>query len=200
MALDARTDEELVAAITRGAEPEASSSREILFRRLYPRIWSWCRRFAGNPHDASDLAQEVLLRVHERLHTYRGKSRFSTWLYTVSRRVAINRGIAARRRPTVSLEGETMPEPVDPSPSAEERAGRREIGRQLRLAMARDLEPLEAKVLYLHYIDGMTLPAITDLLGLENKSGAKAYIVSARRRLDRRFGAWLERQTPSTTS
>ena len=39
-----------------------------------------------------------------------------------------------------------------------------------------------------------------ELFDLENKSGAKAFIVSGRRRLDRRFGAWLARQKPSTAS
>jgi hypothetical protein len=57
--------------------------------------------------------------------------------------------------------------------------------------MRRDLEPLEARVLYLHYVDGMTLPAITELLALPNLSGAKAFVVSGRRKLERRFGAWL---------
>lgn len=199
MAREGRSDEELAAAISSGVEPEASSCREVLFRRLYPRIWSWCRRFAGDEQEASDLTQEVLLRVHQKIHTFDGRSRFTTWLFTVTRRVAINRGIAARRRATVSLDAAELPEPVDPSPDAEERAGSREIGRELRQAMARDLEPLEAKILYLHYVDGMTLPAITELLGLDNKSGAKAYIVSGRRRLDRRFGPWLARQSATTT-
>jgi hypothetical protein len=63
--------------------------------------------------------------------------------------------------------------------------------------MERDLEPLEAKVLYLHFVDGLTLPAITELLDLQNKSGAKAYIVNGKRKLERKFGRWLSRQSAS---
>ena len=37
-------------------------------------------------------------------------------------------------------------------------------------------EPLEARVVYLHHVDGLSLPAITALLDLHNKSGAKAYL------------------------
>jgi hypothetical protein len=40
-------------------------------------------------------------------------------------------------------------------------------------------------VFTLHYGDDMTLEAITRLLKLDNASGAKAYIVSARRKLDK---------------
>lgn len=190
-----RTDEELVRIICNAAGAEAEECRDVLFRRFYPKVLSWCRRFSGDQQEAADLAQDVMLRVHERLGTFQGRSRFSTWLYTVTRRTAINRGIAARRRSALSLDGEELPEPVDPSPGAEERAEVAQLAGELKQAMARDLEPLEAKVLYLHHVDGMTLPAITDLLGLENKSGAKAYIVAGRRKLDRRFGRWLKRQT-----
>ena len=64
-----------------------------------------------------------------------------------------------------------------------------------RTAMERDLEPVEAKALYLHFVDGLPLAAITDLLQLTNKSGAKACIVSGGRKLKRHFGKWLARQS-----
>jgi len=195
MDFEQESDEGLISAIREGRDPEASLCREILFRRFYSKVHVWCRRFSSNEHEASDLTQEVFLRVHERLHTFREKSRFSTWLYTITRRLAINRTVAARRRPTLSLDGEEFPEPVDDSPDAERLAAAGELARELRRAMERDLEPLEAKVLCLHHVNGMTLPAITDLLGLDNKSGAKAYIVNGRRKLDRKFGRWLKRQS-----
>ena len=196
--LEQSTDEELVRIICEASEAEAEESREILFRRFYPKVLSWCRRFSGDRQDAADLAQEVFLRVHQKLHLFKGKSRFSTWLYTVTRRAAINRGIASRRRATLSLEAEEIREPVDPARNVDEEIVAGQLAAKLRSAMAQDLDPLEAKVLYLHHVDGMTLPAITDLLGLDNKSGAKAYIVAGRRKLDRRFGRWLKRQSRTT--
>ena len=53
--------------------------------------------------------------------------------------------------------------------------------------MIGDLDPLEAQVVYLHYVDGLSLPAITELLDCRNKSGAKAYLVGGMRKLRRRF-------------
>ena len=118
----------------------------------------------------------------------------------MTRSVVINRGVAARRRQADPLDEEGMPEPVEPAPGADEMAEKGQILAALREAMARDLEPTEAKVLYLHYVDGLTLAGITDLLKLENKSGAKAYIVSGGRKLKRRFGRWLERQSAGGTA
>lgn len=194
--LPAPADEALVArALDRELAPgEREAALSQLYRRYTAKVSAWCLRLSGNPQEAADLAQEVFLRVHERLEQFRGASRFSTWLYTVTRSVVINRGIAARRRETEALDEEGAPEPVESAPDAEELASRAEIARAFRRAMERDLEPLEARVLYLHYVDGLPLAAITGLLGLENKSGAKAYVVSGGRKLKRRFGRWLERQ------
>jgi RNA polymerase sigma-70 factor (ECF subfamily) len=194
MDLERLSDEELIARIRQEGE-EAEACREALFKRYYRKVAFWCLKVCGNHDRATDLAQEVFLRVHERLHTFRLESRFSTWLYTVTRRVAINRGQSERRREAASLDAEEMPEPTDPSRDAEDLAASGQLGRELRRAMERDLEPLESRVLYLHFVDGLTLPAITELLDLTNKSGAKAYIVSAKRKLHRRFGRWLARQT-----
>jgi RNA polymerase sigma-70 factor (ECF subfamily) len=195
MNLDRLSDEALLDRARRAAGEERDAALGNLYRRYTARVSSWCLRLAGRPQEAGDLAQEVFLRVHERLDQFRGESRFSTWLYMVTRSVVINRGVAERRREALALEDESVPEPVEPAPDAEEALSRSEIAGAFRDAMARDLEPLEARVLYLHYVDGLPLAAITDLLGLTNKSGAKAFIVSGGRKLKRRFGRWLARQS-----
>lgn len=194
MDLSRLTDEELIARIRQGSEGSVEALHDALYRRYYRKVAGWCLRVCGDRERASDLAQEVFLRVHDRLDSFRLESRFSTWLYTVTRRVAINRGKSERLRQAASLDAVSLPEPVDPAPDAGELAERRQIALEFRRAMKRDLEPTEARVLYLHFVDGLTLPAITRILGLENKSGAKAYIVSGKRKLERRFGRWLVRQ------
>ena len=49
--------------------------------------------------------------------------------------------------------------------------------------MKKTLDDTEANVMTLHFGEEMTLGAITRLLSLTNPSGAKAYIVSARRKM-----------------
>lgn len=193
--LDVLSDEELIARARLQTGPEADACLAVLYRRYYAKVAAWCLRLQGDRDEAADLAQEVFLRVHERLGSFRGESRFSTWLYTVTRSVVINRGVAARRRQSESLDDVDVPEPVEPAPGAQEELEKGELLKAFREAMERDLEPLEAKVLYLHFVDGMPVKAITELLGLENKSGAKAHLVSGGRKLKRRFGRWLAVQS-----
>jgi hypothetical protein len=49
--------------------------------------------------------------------------------------------------------------------------------------MAKELTPVEAQVMMLHFGEDMPLAAISRLLKMENASGAKAYVVSAKRKL-----------------
>jgi RNA polymerase sigma-70 factor (ECF subfamily) len=182
------SDEELVERARRTPGTEADACLDVLYGRWYAKVAGWCLRIAGDRDRAAELAQEVFLRVHSRLDGFRGASRFSTWLYAVTRSVAINRGIAERRRREQPLDAETTPEPADPSPGAADDLESAEAAAWMRSALAEALEPDEARVLYLHYALGLTLPAITALLRLSNKSGAKAFIVSGKRKLLRRYG------------
>lgn len=188
--LDDRSDEELIAIVRR--EPARTEEcLDQLFRRYHAKVAGWCLRFTNRREEAADLAQDVFVRVQERLATFRGESRFSTWLYTVARSVALNYGAASRRRQADPLDEDGAAELVEPSPAADEQMARGEVLHAFKEAFERDLDPLESKVLYLHYVDGVKLDAITELLGLDNKSGAKAYIVSGGRKMKRRFGRWL---------
>jgi RNA polymerase sigma factor (sigma-70 family) len=188
--LEPLSDEQLVE--TARAEPaRASECLGVLYGRYHSKVAYWCLRVCGSREEAADLAQEVFLRVHSRLGSFRGESRFSTWLYQVTRSVAINRGESSRRHSAPLADLDSTPEMADPLPDAEELLDRAQAAGELRAAME-ELEPLEARVLYLHFADGLTLPRITDLLRLENRSGAKAYIVSAMRKLRRRFGVGKE--------
>jgi RNA polymerase sigma-70 factor (ECF subfamily) len=175
---------------------EAPAALDVLFRRHHRRVAAWCLRWCrGRGHDAADLAQEVFLRAQEKLAGFRFESSFTTWLYLVTRTVALNRADAARRRPAESLEEHEI-DPVDPAPPADEAAARDQQVARLRAAIAAALDPVEAKVLRLHYHDGLTLPEIDRRLGLTNKSGAKAFLVSAKRKLQRHFATTAPATAP----
>jgi RNA polymerase sigma-70 factor (ECF subfamily) len=189
--LEGRDDADLVRAAIAGRERAGdgeSPALDVLFRRHHRRVAAWCLRWTGGRvEDAADLAQEVFLRAQQKLEGFRFESAFTTWLYLVTRTVALNRADAARRRPSQSLE-EIAVDPADPAAPADEVAARAQQVERLRAAIDSQLEPLEAQVLRLHFVDGRSLPAIDRLLDLRNKSGAKAYLVAAQRKLRRHFG------------
>ena len=73
------TDLEL-AARARDGDREAF---RLLVERHYDSAYRVALRMTGNSPDAEDIAQDVCLALADKLRTFRGQSRFSTWLYQV---------------------------------------------------------------------------------------------------------------------
>ncbi len=83
-----------IADLVPRAQRGDAEARDELLRRCHPVIYRWALIQAGTPDDADDVAQEVLIRLHTSLHRFEGRSRFTTWLYQVTR----NEALTLRRR------------------------------------------------------------------------------------------------------
>ena len=180
------SDEALVEEYFRASGSErGESALNELFGRHRVRVAAWCYRLTGDRESAADLAQDVFLKVQQSLGTFRGESKFTTWLYTVVRNHCTNvlRSRAARPDAALGLEGLDLL--LSSGLDIEREAAERRLARELRLLMQQTLSDTEHRVMTLHYLDDLPLDAVGRLLGLNNKSGAKAYIVSARRKLKR---------------
>lgn len=153
-----------------------------LFARHYERVGRWCFRLMGEREAAADLAQDVFLKAHRHLDTFRGTSRFSTWLYTIVRNEGLNR---LKRVPPNAQDDQILASLPATTAGPEEQAARASRSRNVMAFLESTLDPMERRVFTLHFGDEMSLDAITRLLGLENESGAKAYVVSAKRKIAR---------------
>ena len=178
------SDEELVALSARDGESAARQRQALdeLFRRYQERVALWCWRVAGDRDTAADLAQEVFLKAFRNLSSFRSESKFSTWLYSIARNHCFNamqsRAVRGEEQP---LDFESFPDTfgkrVDKKLELEQ-----EI-KNMQTLIHQSLDETERQVMTLHYGEDMTLDSISRLLNLQNASGAKAYIVSAKRKL-----------------
>ncbi|HEX7809704.1 MAG TPA: RNA polymerase sigma factor [Thermoanaerobaculia bacterium] len=155
---------------------------ERLFASYYERVGRWCYRFTGDRESAADLAQEDFLKAHRHFDSFRGGSQFGTWLYSIVRNEAINR---AKRRELPTEPADELIEVPALEPDPEELATQQSSSRRLHRFLNETLDETERTVFTLHYGDDVPLDAITGMLRLQNASGAKAYIVSAKRKLTR---------------
>lgn len=178
------TDEELVEKYREaGGRPAGTVFVDELFQRHYAKVALWCLRIAGDKTKAADLAQEVFTKAWTHLDHFRSDSKFSTWLYTITRNHCFT------RLKTESLRREDAVDPGDLDLSASVApafASDLDRARQLELArglMASELTSVESQVMTLHFAEELPLDVISRLLRLENASGAKAYIVSGKRKL-----------------
>jgi len=61
---------------------------EELVRQCHQQIYRWALVQTGDSDDAEDVTQEVLVRLHMGIRRYHARSRFTTWLYQVTRNAA----------------------------------------------------------------------------------------------------------------
>src|ERR1051325_4217599 len=72
-----QTDYELTQAIGRGAV----SGIGVLYQRHRPLVYSICLRMTADASMAEDLTQEIFIKLLGKVGSFRGESRFSSWLY-----------------------------------------------------------------------------------------------------------------------
>ena len=84
--------EDAVAPLVRRAQDGDAGARDKLLRRCHATVYRWALVYTGDPDDADDVAQDVLVRLATRLDRYTGRSRFTTWLYQVTRNAALGFG------------------------------------------------------------------------------------------------------------
>jgi RNA polymerase sigma-70 factor, ECF subfamily len=193
MELGKLTDEELVALAQDAAGLPPPGCINELFRRHYARVAGWCFRFTGDRESAADLAQEIFAKVYRSLGSFRGHSKFSTWLYSVARNECVNAVKALS--PSQAEPGDEVLLGLASPDESDWFAAERMISAQLaRELLSEALDETEKAVFTLHFGENFSLAAITRLLGLRNASGAKAYVVSARRKLSRLIQRWQARE------
>src|SRR5947209_20263587 len=102
MAIDPRTDDELIASIER----RDAQALEALYERYRVLAYSLAMRVLGNASDAEDVVQEAFANVWRSAHTFRSaRSSGRSWLMTVVHHRALDKLRGRRARPqSVALE------------------------------------------------------------------------------------------------
>jgi RNA polymerase sigma-70 factor (ECF subfamily) len=151
-----------------------------LFGRYDERLYAWSFRFSRDHDKALDLAQEAQLEAFRSLGSFEGRSRFSTWLFTIAR----FRCLRTLRRPDLlrdeGPDPDTLPDAGDPV-GAELEA--REDDERMIALLREALDARERQALWLRCGEGMPVETITQVLGLDSASGARGLLQTARRKL-----------------
>ena len=162
---------ELIARVRAG---EPAAERE-LYDAHVERVYRLAYRLAGDDDLARDITQDAFIRAFERLHEFRGDSRFSTWLHTIAVTVALNtlRKVKRMRREVGLEEGVEVSGTIrDAEPDLKQR-----------LAAAIDALPDGYRAVFvMHDVEGFTHEEIGGALGVETGT-SKAQLSRARAKL-----------------
>src|SRR5919108_2742772 len=113
---------------------------QALVERHRSMVYRVAYQFAGNHHDAEDIAQEVFIKVYRSLDRFRQDAQFTSWIY----RIVMNACIDHRRRQSPAASSpfgdeadQTLRNMPEETPDPEERAYAGELGVVLEAAIAK---------------------------------------------------------------
>jgi RNA polymerase sigma-70 factor, ECF subfamily len=166
-------DEAELIARARAGDPAAERA---LYEAHVDRVYRLAFRLAGDADAARDFTQDTFIRAFERLHEFRGESRFSTWLHALAVSVGLNGLRRASRRGRFETRLEEGQDVAGPGREAEPDLKRR-------LAAAIDALPEGYHTVFvMHDVEGYTHEEIGAALGVEVGT-SKAQLSRARAKL-----------------
>jgi RNA polymerase sigma-70 factor (ECF subfamily) len=172
-------DERLVA---RYRETNDETAFAVLVRRYRGPVFRLAVSVLGQAFeaDAEDVAQDVMVRIHLALPTFRGDARFGTWVYRIAFNHALNVKARARfRAPHVADAAlDATPSPgAGPDDIVQEDWRRRAVQ-----ACVEELPEVYQSALRLHYWLGASISEIAAMLDVPENT-VKSYLHRARRLL-----------------
>jgi RNA polymerase sigma-70 factor (ECF subfamily) len=103
-----RVDPEAEARLIEGLRAGSESAYEYLLAHFQQPVYSLVQRLIDDPSEASDVTQDVFLKVFRNIGSFRGQSSLKTWIYRISVNEAHNRRrwFGRHRRAEVELESD----------------------------------------------------------------------------------------------
>lgn len=94
-----KLDSSSLSETIRLAQQGDATAFEAIYRLHSGRVHALCLRMLRDPVEAEDLTQETFLQLFRKIHTFRGESAFSTWLYRLTANLVLMR---LRRKKPIS--------------------------------------------------------------------------------------------------
>jgi len=171
-------DIDLVRSVLRGDQ----SAFQQLVERYQDFVFTICVRVLKSREEAEEIAQDVFIKVYATLGSFEQRSKFSSWLYTVAYRTALDR---ARRRKlaitSIDSDDSFLQLMDDISAGPEKQLQQRELQQQLQWAI-HQLPAQDATIITLFYLQEKSVQEIANICGLTG-SNVKTKLFRLRERL-----------------
>jgi RNA polymerase sigma factor (sigma-70 family) len=158
--------------LTRACAGELDAFEQI-YRRFERPVYTLASRLLGDADAARDVLHDAMLKVFQRINTFRGESPFWGWL----RQIALNEALMRLRQHDRAESSDEIDAFIDeaPGPWAHADAG------TLERALAR-LPAQTRSVLWLYHVEGYSHPEIAELVG-KSVSFSKSQVARGTQRL-----------------
>jgi RNA polymerase sigma factor (sigma-70 family) len=144
-------------------------------------VYTLALKLLKHPEDAEEMAQDTFIKAYQKLDTYEGKSKFSTWLYSITYNACISE-LRKRRIEFKSLEDQRITEQDEMKIHDYYRETKKE-DQEKYLNLALGKLPEDDQVLVaLYYYENQSMDEISEITGL-TVSNIKVKIHRARKKM-----------------
>jgi RNA polymerase sigma-70 factor (ECF subfamily) len=150
------SDQELIEEIRAGSAP----AFELLMRRYERLVYKIAYSSSGDGDSAMDISQNVFLKVHSKLPTFRESGNFKSWIARIAMNESINWHRKGQRHQAVELKEELSGDRRTPQ---EERLNDKERWAMLKRSIL-ELNPRQQLAIALRYFEGMSIGEISTAL------------------------------------
>lgn len=174
-------EQALIERATAGEKAAAAA----LIRAHQTSLYAYILRLSGKPDVAEDIVQDAFVRVLKNLHRFDPRYRFSTWLFTIAKRLYVN--ACQKHKPVYDSDivggaGGDSCEPHVPTMASEFRGHARDaIGKALA-----ELSPEQREIIILFHQQEWPIATIATHMGMPEGT-VKSHLHRGRRRMRRYF-------------
>lgn len=171
------SDEELVTSIVKNTD---SMLFGLLYDRFSERVYNKCLGFARDSDEAKDIAQDVFLKLFVKLASFKGNSKFSTWLYAFTYNHCVNfvNRNTAKKIEKQSVSSDDIKDEIEEVDDTNLMSLKAE---KLKIALDK-MVPDDKMILLMKYQDALSLKEIAGALDL-GESAVKMRIKRAKEKL-----------------
>ncbi len=183
------SDNEIISRVLQGEQ----NAYAALVNRYQNYVFTLTLRLIKSREDAEEVAQDVFVKAYRSLADFRGESKFSTWLYTITNTTSIT-FLRKKKLDIQSLDNEKVFEVADNLDSGfrtnmvEQKSKVNMVNRAIAL-----LSPDDAEVITLFYKAEQSLEEIGRILGLETNT-VKVRVHRARTRLKEKMEKYFSEE------
>ncbi len=159
------------------------SALGILYDRYYQKVYHKCLSFTKNTDDAFDFAQDILLKSFSNAKYFKGRSKFSTWLFSITHNYCVTQMTKLNkvRFEDINMRFDIFDESMDTN-EFEERKQREEREMLLNNYM-NELSELDRSMLELKYHHNYSIKDLQDKFNL-SASAVKMRLSRARQKVE----------------
>ncbi|MFM2395358.1 MAG: hypothetical protein RLZZ546_3341 [Bacteroidota bacterium] len=151
----------------------------LLYERFSKKVYSKCYSMLKDEMEAEDAMQEIFMKILVKISSFSGKSKFSTWLYTVTYNFCLDKIRMAKKDISVEVDdinrlGDSLEDDIDDAELMEVEVDRLKV-------ILEELHSEDKAVLLMKYQDDLSIRDMCEILN-KSESAVKMQIKRAKER------------------